>query len=192
MPAPTRSRSATTPGTRTRRWCSSSARRKLIRPINYPTGTPGRGAALFEARNGAQCAGRSMPWAASSWIRSTIRLRRSSASSSLCPLKARRRRHHHRHACGGDQREAGDGPFLSTAARACVVGTHTHVPTADHRILAGGTAFISDVGMSGDYDSVIGMAKDEPLSRFLRRIPTGAFRAGRRTGNLVRARGRDR
>ena len=44
-----------------------------------------------------------------------------------------------------------------------VVGTHTHAPTADHRILPGGTAFMSDVGMTGDYDSVIGMDKDEPL-----------------------------
>jgi calcineurin-like phosphoesterase len=56
-----------------------------------------------------------------------------------------------------------------------VVGTHTHVPTADHQILSGGTAFISDVGMTGDYDSVIGMAKDEPLNRFLHRIPISRF-----------------
>ena len=56
-----------------------------------------------------------------------------------------------------------------------VVGTHTHVPTADHRILTGGTAFVSDIGMTGDYDSVIGMGKDEPLNRFLRKIPGGRF-----------------
>jgi calcineurin-like phosphoesterase len=56
-----------------------------------------------------------------------------------------------------------------------VVGTHTHVPTADHRVLAGGTAFMTDVGMTGDYDSVIGMAKEEPLGRFLRRIPSARF-----------------
>src|SRR4029079_12933550 len=52
-----------------------------------------------------------------------------------------------------------------------VAGTHTHVPTADHQILPGGTAYISDVGMCGDYDSVIGMAKEEPLQRFLRKLP---------------------
>ena len=56
-----------------------------------------------------------------------------------------------------------------------VVGTHTHVPTADHRILPDGTAFMSDVGMTGDYDSVIGMDKDEPLMRFLRRISGARF-----------------
>jgi calcineurin-like phosphoesterase len=56
-----------------------------------------------------------------------------------------------------------------------VVGTHTHVPTADHQVLSGGTAFMTDVGMTGDYDSCIGMTKEEPLSRFLRRIPGGKF-----------------
>ena len=52
-----------------------------------------------------------------------------------------------------------------------VVGTHTHVPTADHQILPGGTAYMSDAGMTGDYDFVIGMAKEEPLHRFLRKHP---------------------
>ena len=56
-----------------------------------------------------------------------------------------------------------------------VIGTHTHVPTADHQVLPGGTAFMTDVGMTGDYDSCIGMAKEEPLSRFLRRIPSAKF-----------------
>jgi len=55
------------------------------------------------------------------------------------------------------------------------VGTHTHAPTADHHILPHGTAFISDVGMSGDYDSIIGMDKHEPLTRFLRKIPGARF-----------------
>jgi calcineurin-like phosphoesterase len=65
--------------------------------------------------------------------------------------------------------------YLADGRASLVVGTHTHVPTADHRILPGGTAFMSDVGMTGDYESVIGMAKDEPLGRFLRRIPQGKF-----------------
>jgi calcineurin-like phosphoesterase len=58
-----------------------------------------------------------------------------------------------------------------------VVGTHTHAPTADYRVLSGGTAYISDVGMTGDYNSVIGMSKDEPINRFLRKIPSGRFEA---------------
>jgi len=56
-----------------------------------------------------------------------------------------------------------------------VIGTHTHAPTADHQILPDGTAFMSDVGMTGDYNSVLGMVKDEPLGRFLRRIPSARF-----------------
>jgi calcineurin-like phosphoesterase len=56
-----------------------------------------------------------------------------------------------------------------------VVGTHTHVPTSDYRILPGGTAYQTDVGMCGDYDSVIGMDKDEPLRRFVRKTPGERF-----------------
>jgi 2',3'-cyclic-nucleotide 2'-phosphodiesterase len=56
-----------------------------------------------------------------------------------------------------------------------VVGTHTHVPTSDHQILPGGTAYLTDAGMCGDYDSVIGMDKTEPLNRFLSKIQVGRF-----------------
>ncbi len=58
-----------------------------------------------------------------------------------------------------------------------MVGTHTHVPTADHQILAGGTAYMTDAGMTGDYDSIIGMIKEEPLRRFTTGIPSGRFEA---------------
>lgn len=57
-----------------------------------------------------------------------------------------------------------------------VVGTHTHTPTADHMILPGGTAYQTDAGMCGDYDSVIGMDKAEPLQRFLRKLPVERFK----------------
>jgi hypothetical protein len=56
-----------------------------------------------------------------------------------------------------------------------VVGTHTHVPTSDHRILPGGTAYMTDAGMTGDYQSVIGMDREEPIGRFLRGYPAGRF-----------------
>jgi calcineurin-like phosphoesterase len=56
-----------------------------------------------------------------------------------------------------------------------VVGTHTHVPTADTQILAGGTAYQSDAGMCGDYDSVIGMDKVEPMTRFITGMARGRF-----------------
>lgn len=56
-----------------------------------------------------------------------------------------------------------------------VVGTHTHVPTADARIMTGGTAYLTDLGMTGDYDSVIGARKDVPINNFTTGIKTGHF-----------------
>ena len=65
--------------------------------------------------------------------------------------------------------------FFCDGRASLVVGTHTHVQTSDYRIMPGRTAFVSDVGMTGDFNSVIGMGKDEPLNRFLRKIPTSKF-----------------
>jgi 2',3'-cyclic-nucleotide 2'-phosphodiesterase len=56
-----------------------------------------------------------------------------------------------------------------------VIGTHTHTPTADHQVLAGGTAYLSDAGMCGDYDSSLGMDKEEPINRFVTKLPRGRF-----------------
>ena len=56
-----------------------------------------------------------------------------------------------------------------------VVGTHTHVPTADCRILPQRTAYMTDAGMTGDYDSVIGMDKEEPVRRFTTKLPVTRF-----------------
>ena len=57
-----------------------------------------------------------------------------------------------------------------------VVGTHSHVPTADAQVLPGGTAYQTDAGACADYDSVIGNQKDEPLRRFTARIPQGRYK----------------
>jgi calcineurin-like phosphoesterase len=58
-----------------------------------------------------------------------------------------------------------------------VAGTHTHCPTADYQILPGGTAYMSDAGMCGVYDSSLGMDKEEPMNRFVSKIPKGRFEA---------------
>ena len=65
-----------------------------------------------------------------------------------------------------------------------VVGTHTHVPTADHRVLSGGTAYMSDAGMCGDYDTVLGMQKEESIRRFLQKTPGPRMEPGLGEGTL--------
>ncbi|HUD89694.1 MAG TPA: TIGR00282 family metallophosphoesterase, partial [Xanthobacteraceae bacterium] len=146
---------------------------RLIRPINYPPGTPGRGAAMIEAKNGARALvvnamGRIFMEALDDPFTAIDR------ELAACPLHA-----------GADvivvdfhgeaTSEKQAMGFFCDGRASLLVGTHTHAPTADLRILAGGTAFMSDVGMTGDYDSVIGMAKDEPLQRFVRRISSARF-----------------
>jgi metallophosphoesterase (TIGR00282 family) len=66
------------------------------------------------------------------------------------------------------------GHFCDGRASA-VVGTHTHVPTADAQLLPGGTGYLTDAGMCGDYNSVIGMEAAEPLRRFVTGLPRGRF-----------------
>lgn len=142
---------------------------RLIRPANYPPGTPGRGATVIEAKNGARVLvvnvmGRLFmdalddPFAA---------LERELAA---CPLG-----------------EAADAVIVDVHAEATseklamayyldgraslVVGTHTHVPTSDTRVLPAGTAYQSDAGMCGDYESILGMQKEEAIRRFLQKTP---------------------
>src|SRR5580692_11546351 len=142
---------------------------RLIRPANFPKGTPGRGANLIEAANGAKVLVVNMmgrifmdalddPFA------------RIEQELAACPLGlVCDAAVIDFHAEATSEKQA-FGHFVDGRA-SLVVGTHTHTPSADHRILQGGTAFMTDAGMSGDYDSVIGMEKDEPLRRFVRRIP---------------------
>ena len=65
-----------------------------------------------------------------------------------------------------------------------LVGTHTHTPTADHRVLPGGTAYMTDGGMCGCYDGVIGMDADEPVQRFLTRLPKDRFKPAEGAGTV--------
>ena len=83
------------------------------------------------------------------------------------------------------------GHFVDGRA-SCVVGTHTHAPTADERVLPGGTAYMCDVGMCGDYESVLGMDMDEPINRFLTKIPRARFEPAIGRGDAVRPGSRNR
>jgi hypothetical protein len=146
---------------------------QLIRPLNYPAGTPGRGATLLTARNQARVLvinvmGRIFmdplddPFAAVERELAACPLGRG-ADAIIVDI----------HGEATSEKQA-MGHFCDGRV-SLVVGTHTHAPTADHQILPHGTGFISDVGMTGDYDSIIGMDKGEPLTRFLRKIPGSRF-----------------
>ncbi|MEY4879008.1 MAG: hypothetical protein RJB62_477 [Pseudomonadota bacterium] len=144
---------------------------RILRPINYPKGTPGRGANLYQTRSGARILvinpmGRVFmdtlddPFAAVG------------AELDACPLGE-----------GADaivvdihaeatSEKMAMGHFCDGRA-SLVVGTHSHIPTADAQIFPGGTAYQTDAGATADYDSVIGMEKHEPLQRFTKKISTG-------------------
>jgi hypothetical protein len=146
---------------------------RLVRPINYPAGTPGRGAVMIEAKSGVRvlvinAMGRIFMDPLDDPFTAIER------ELAVCPLSS-----------GADaividfhgeatSEKQSMGHFCD-GRTSLVVGTHTHAPTADLRILPGGTAFMSDVGMTGDYNSVIGMVKEEPLQRFVQRISSARF-----------------
>lgn len=155
---------------------------RLLRPINYPRGTPGKGTGLYRAANGADVL--------------VINAMGLIFMPELdCPFRATEEAVE---ACG--LKRGADVILLDFHAEAtsekqaiaayldgrvtCVVGTHTHVPTSDHRVLPGGTAFMCDIGMCGDYDSILGMAKEEPINRFLTKIPRGRFEPANGTATI--------
>jgi metallophosphoesterase (TIGR00282 family) len=146
---------------------------RLIRPLNYPSGTPGRGAAMIEAKNGARVLvmnvlGRIFMDPLDDPFAVVDR------ELAACPLKSGADAIVIDMHCEATSEKQAMGYFADGRA-SLVVGTHTHTPTSDHRILPGGTAFMSDVGMTGDYESIIGMDRTEPLSRFIRKIPSARF-----------------
>ncbi len=158
---------------------------RLLRPINFPQGTPGKGAGLFKSKTGADvlvinAQGRVFMADLDDPFRAVERELeacglKTGADAILIDF----------HAEATSEKEA-MGHFVDGRATA-LIGTHTHVPTADEQILAKGTAYISDAGMCGDFDSVLGMDKEEPLTRFLTKIPDRALHAVARRGHAVRS-----
>ena len=141
---------------------------RLIRPVNYPPGTPGAGSVVVDVPGGrralvVQAMGRiymdplDCPFRGTSEVLAKHRM---GATVQAVVLDI--------HAEATSEKMA-MGHFCDGRA-SLVVGTHTHVPTADAQIFPGGTAFQSDAGACADYDSVIGMDKAEPVQRFLRKI----------------------
>ncbi len=141
---------------------------RILRPVNYPLGTPGRGANLYALPGGTLLVVNVMgrvfmdplgdPFAA---VEQEL---------NACPLgEAADAIIVDVHAEASSEKMA-MGHFCDGRA-SLVIGTHTHVPTADAQILPGGTAFQLDAGACADYDSVIGMDKAEPLRRFTTKLP---------------------
>ena len=146
---------------------------RLVRPINYLAGTPGKGSALIETRNGRRALvinalGRLFmepvedPF---SHIRAEL-----DANPLGSAVQATIVDYH----CEATGEKHAAGQFCDGRA-SLVVGTHTHTPSADERILPAGTAFMTDVGMTGDYNSIVGMASEQPLRRFTTGIAMGRF-----------------
>ena len=144
---------------------------RFLRPINFPPGTPGRGANVLTAKNGARVLvvnvmGLLFMQSLDDPFQAMSRELSACSIGNGCDAIVV-----DMHAEASSEKQT-MGYFLDGKA-SLVIGTHTHVPTADWRILSGGTAYMTDVGMCGDYDSVIGMDKDEPLRRSTTKIAGG-------------------
>lgn len=142
---------------------------RLLRPLNFPPGTPGAGAALITLPGNrkvllAQVMGRLFmdplddPFRAAEDLLTRHRLG-GTVHAAIIDF----------HGEATSEKMAFAHAFDGRVS--AVVGTHTHIPTADHQILPGGTAYATDLGMCGDYDSVIGMTKAAAIARFIRKMP---------------------
>ncbi len=142
---------------------------RLLRPLNFPPGTPGAGSVLVALRDGrhalvVSAMGRLFMDSLDCPFRATaVELARHRLGASVAAIVL------DFHAEATSEKMAFAHSFDGQVS--LVVGTHTHCPSADHQVLPGGTAFQSDAGMCGDYDSVIGMQKDVAAARFWRKMP---------------------
>ncbi len=147
---------------------------RIVRPINFAKSAPGAGSRVFEATRGrkvlvAQVLGQVFMKRAFDDPFSAIDLvlkkhpRGGLVQASLVDIH-----------CEATSEKMGMGHYCDGRA-SVVVGSHTHVPTGDAQIMPGGTAFQADAGMCGNYDSVIGMDKEEPLRRFVTGMGKGRF-----------------
>jgi len=140
---------------------------RLIRPLNYPPGTPGRGSAVIETPAGVKIGVLN--------LEGRVYMKNLDCPFRVADAELEQLRRETPiilvdiHAEATSEKSA-LGWYLDGRVSA-VVGTHTHVQTADERILPNGTAYISDVGMTGSFDSVIGIDKHQAIQRFLTQQP---------------------
>lgn len=140
---------------------------RVLRPLNYPQGVPGYGSIIYTLNNGSKVAvvnisGRVFMTNIDCPFRTgKEEVERLADSTKVIIIDF--------HAEATSEKIA-FGYFIDGKVSA-VIGTHTHVQTADERILPGGTAYITDVGMTGPYDSIIGIKKEQIIDRFLTNMP---------------------
>lgn len=142
---------------------------RVLRPRNYPQGTPGKGAGIYSAPRGrkvlvVQVMGRLFmdplddPFAA---IEGELARQRLGTTVHAAILDVH---------CEASSEKMALGHYVD-GRMSLVVGSHSHIPTADAQIFPKGTAYQTDAGMCGDYDSVIGMKKDVATLRLVRKLP---------------------
>ena len=143
-----------------------TSEKRLLRPENLVKGSPGKGFNIFKAKNNKKVAVINLMgnifmkkcedvFESAKKFTQTIKLKRD-ADFIIVDLH------------GEITSEKMAMGYFFDGKATMVVGTHTHVPTSDHRIMEGGTAYQTDIGMCGDYNSVIGMNRDNSLKKFLR------------------------
>ncbi|WP_299150603.1 TIGR00282 family metallophosphoesterase [uncultured Tateyamaria sp.] len=147
---------------------------RIVRPLNFSKASPGKGARLFTARGGkkvlvAQALGQVFmkrpfddPFSA---LEAVFRAHPLGGQADAIIVDFH---------CEATSEKMAMGHWCDGRA-SLMVGTHTHVPTSDAMILPKGCAYLSDAGMCGDYNSVIGMQRDEPLRRFITGMPKDRF-----------------
>jgi len=156
--------------------------KKLLRPINYPEGTVGSGFYIHQCENGQK-------------ILIVNAMARLFMDAMDDPFKALRELVAE-YKMGRDvdaifvdfhgettSEKMALGHHLAGKGSA-VIGTHTHIPTADHHVMEGGTAFMADAGMTGDYNSVIGMDKENSIRRFVQETPGEYAKPGKGEATL--------
>lgn len=155
---------------------------RLLRPANFPSGTPGRGAGLYDLPDGRRVFVANVmarlfmdplddPFACVDQLLDGLELGRE-ADCAVIDFHGE-----------ATSEKIAMGHYLDGRV-SLVVGTHTHVPTSDLRIMKGGTAYQSDAGMCGDYESVLGMKKGPAIDRFVKKLPGERLSAAEGTASL--------
>lgn len=155
----------------------------FLRPLNYPLKTPGRGYTLFKLQNGQQILvinlmGRVFmdplddPFAAIDNLLKMYVLKSNNVDAIFIDFHAE-----------ASSEKMSLAHYLDGRV-SCIIGTHTHTPTADAQILDKGTSIQTDAGMCGDYNSVIGVKSSSPIYKFTRKLPGEKFSPSEGTGTL--------